>query len=79
MSFPNSEIFYKAEDSSGKKILKVVNRPDGVGWFGELTQEYDEYLGDYYWEPSYESGLYASAEDALAEARKILGWLNEVE
>lgn len=74
MSFLDGEVFLKVEDPSGTRILEVVKRPDGVGRFVEWTQEYDEYAGDY-WAPSHESGLYASAEDALTEARKILSWL----
>ncbi|KQT50241.1 hypothetical protein ASG47_19820 [Devosia sp. Leaf420] len=74
MAFLDGEVWHKVVHPSGHKTLEVVLRPDGVGRFVEWTQEHDEYSGDY-WAPSFESGLYSSAEDALAEAHKVLGWL----
>jgi hypothetical protein len=68
MSYLDGEVFLEVKHPSGTRILEVVKRPDGVGYFVEWTQEYDEYAGDY-WSPSHQSGLYASAEDALMDAR----------
>ncbi|ODT75584.1 MAG: hypothetical protein ABS76_33770 [Pelagibacterium sp. SCN 64-44] len=78
MSFLDGEIFQKIVDPSGQKMLEVIKRPDGIGRFVESTQEHDEYSGDY-WSPSYESGLYLSAEEAFEEARKILSWLRSID
>lgn len=78
MSSLDGEIFQKIVDPSGQKMLEVVKRPDGIGRFVESTLEHDEYSGDY-WSPSYESGLYFSAEEALEEARKILSWLRSID
>ena len=75
MSYLDGEVFHKAIDPSGRKMLEVVKRPDGIGRFVEWTKKHDEFSGDY-WAPSHESGLYSSADEALAEAQKVLGWLN---
>lgn len=74
MSFEDGEIFRKVVDSSGSKMLEVVRRPEGVGRFVESTLQNDEYAGDY-WSPTHHSGLYFSAEEALADANRVLNWL----
>ena len=74
MSFEDGELFRKVVDPSGRKMLEVVRRPDGVGRFVESTLQTDEYAGDY-WSQTHHSGLYFSAEEALADAIRVLNWL----
>ena len=73
MTFEDGELFLRIVDPSGRKMLEVVRRPDGVGRFMESTL-YDEDAGDY-WSSTHHSGLYFSAEEALADAHRILDWL----
>ena len=62
----------------GRRRVRVVKSSVGkLFYFKEETYRFDddEYVQDYYWSPSYISGLYDSAEAAEQAAHIELPWL----
>ena len=64
-----------------KRRVEVGRRHDGYFSFGEMTELYtelyDDYSGRHYWSGTYGSGLYATREEALRDAKIEIRWLRE--
>jgi hypothetical protein len=61
---------FQAED--GKRRAFIVARKDGVYRFVEESVTDD--LGHIYWDQTYSSGLYETAEAAEKDLRSIIPW-----
>jgi hypothetical protein len=62
--------------STGKRKLRLYERSDGLFWFDEIFEDFDDYTGTY-WAPGYQSGLFGTADEAEAEIRAVTPWLAE--
>ena len=73
---PNSieEVLDRFVHPDGKRRAEVWRRRDGFFGFSEEVEVEDEYAG-VSWSPACCSGLYATHEEALRDARAEIPWL----
>jgi hypothetical protein len=66
--------------ADGTRRLEILRREDSHFRFIEETRVAGEppHEPEYYWLPTYESGLYATADGAEREACAVLGWFAEL-
>jgi hypothetical protein len=73
---PNAvaEVLNRFANAHERRRVEVWRRNDGFFGFSEEQEFDDEYFGAY-WSPIRGSGLYATQEEALRDARAEVPWL----
>jgi hypothetical protein len=72
VSYLHAKIINVFESSNRKVRVDVLERNDGLFEFRAYAERFEEFTEEFYWSPTLDSGIYASAEEAKRDA------LNEV-
>jgi len=72
----NEPALRQIRNHDGLRAMFIVRSAGGFRFVEETySHEKDDVVDLWYWEPTHESGIYATQQEALADAIKTLPWL----
>jgi len=77
----DDKLLQRFPSPDGKRWIELRERPDGMFYFQEFyeaTKHIPDYGSETYTSPSWQSGLYKTAEAAEADLRKMIPWLGGI-